>query len=277
MEMKKLALITSLALLSPQLMAQEAKPADTAAPKKANEPTERYKKAINAFSNLPEETRVEFLKKRNEAGVLFQNKRIFEALEATRELNEIFPDDPQVINLRGACYVELRDFPKAMEQFILSKEITGPSLNVVFNIGEVAFVSGDWKKSLEIFTEALSLAPEKAMQMKRLVEFKIMLSHIGLSKDESLSADQRQQHAKKAKELAALYDFRDDSPYYYYANAALQYSLDNKDKGLEYLNKGRRVYSGSAQTIASWEDTMTEFGYIKSYYGNEQKNTSPEQ
>jgi tetratricopeptide (TPR) repeat protein len=268
--MKKIALLVAIALTAPQLIAKEAATSQTPSPAK-NAPTERYKNAINAFSNLPEEVRISFLKKRNEAGILFQNKRIFETLEATRELNEVFPDDPQVINLRGACYVELRDFPKAMEQFVLSKDITGPSLNVMFNMGEVAFVSRDWNKALEIFKQALEIAPENALQMKRLVEFKILLSHIGLSNDAKLGADVRKSHAETVKAMSALYDYRDDSPFYYYANSALNYSLDNKEKGLQFLNKGRRVYSGSAQTLASWEDTMTEFGYIKSYYGNEQK------
>lgn len=268
--MKKLALIVAVALTAPQLIAQESTPTETPAPAK-NGPTERYKNAINAFSNLPKETRIAFVKQKNEAGILFQNKRIFESLEATRELIDIFPDDPQVINLRGACYVELRDFPKAMEQFVLSKDITGPSLNVLFNMGEVAFVSRDWNKSIEIFKQALEIAPENALQMKRLVEFKILLSHIGLSNDAKLGADVRKSHAETVKAMSALYDYRDDSPFYYYANSALNYSLDNKEKGLQFLNKGRRVYSGSAQTLASWEDTMTEFGYIKSYYGNEQK------
>lgn len=273
--MKKIALLAAIALTAPQLIAQESAPAETPAPAK-NGPTERYKNAINAFSNLPEEKRVAFLTKRNQAGILFQNKRIFEALEATRELNAIFPDDPQVINLRGACYVELRDFPKAMEQFTLSKDITGPSFNVIFNMGEVAFVSRDWKKSLEIFNQAIELAPANALQMKRLVEFKVLLSHIGMSEDSKLSDAERKTHTEKVKAMTALYDYRDDSPYYYYANSALQYSLGDKEQGLQFLNKGRRVYSGSAQVIASWEDTMTEFGYIKSYYGNEQKASSEE-
>lgn len=273
--MKRISLLLAVVLTAPQMIAQESTPKEIPAPAK-NEPTERFKNAINAFSNLPEETRIAFVKQKNDAGILFQNKRVFEALEATRELIAIFPDDPQVINLRGACYVELRDFPKAMEQFKLSKDITGPSINVLFNMGEVAFVSRDWKESLVIFNQALKLAPANALQMKRLVEFKIMLSHIGTSEDSKLSAEVRKSHAEKVKTMAALYDYRDDSPYYYYANSALQYSLDDKEKGLKFLNKGRRVYSGSTQTIASWEDTMTEFGYIKSYYGNEKTSDATE-
>ncbi len=272
--MKKIALFTALALSAPTLFAEE-KPEATSLPA-TKEPTAEYKKVITAFSNLPEETRLSFLKQLNEAGVLLQNKRIFEALEVTRQLNDIFPDDPQVINLRGACYVELRDFPKAMAEFARSKAITGPSFIVMFNMGEVAFVSGDWAKSLKLFTEAFKLTSEKALQMKRLIEFKIQLSHIGLSKDNFLDEADRKMHAETAKKLTALYDYTDDSPYYYYANSALAYSLDDKDNGLKFLNKGRRVYSGSPQAIAFWEDTMIEFGYIKSYYGNEQGSETEE-
>lgn len=276
--MKKIALTTAFLLSAPHLFAQEtniientpsAPAIESTADEKKSNVNPRYQQAIDAFSNLPEEKRVAFIKKRNEAGVLFQNKRIFEALEATRELIEIFPDDPQVINLRGACYVELRDFPKATEQFELSKSITGPSFNVMFNLGEVAFVAEKWTEALDQFKATLELAPEKVTQMRRLVEFKIMLCELALGKDASLSEEERKKYSTEAHRMAKLYDHTDDSPYYYYANAAINYSEDNKDEGLKWLNKGRRVYSANAQQIASWEDTLTEYGYIKSYYGND--------
>ncbi|MFC5049447.1 tetratricopeptide repeat protein [Rubritalea spongiae] len=285
--MKKIAITTALLLSYPLLFAQDTtsvegigsspelgKAAD--APSDKAQVDSRYQEVIDAFSNLPEETRVEFLKKRNEASVLFQNKRIFEALEASRELIEIFPDDPQTINLRGACYVELRDFGKATEQFELSKAITGPSFNVMFNIAEVAFVAEKWKESLQGFKDTLELAPENATQMRRLVEFKIMLCEIALGKDSSLSEEERKQHTATAKEMSQRYDYTDDSPYYYYANAAINYAEDNDTEGLNWLNKGRRVYSANAQQLASWEDTMTEYGYIKSYYGNDKAHKEDE-
>ncbi|MGJ8673625.1 hypothetical protein [Rubritalea sp.] len=285
--MKKIAIATALLLSQPHLFAQDTTSIDGAETAlsidKAAEPSSttpqvnaRYQEAIDGFSNLPEEVRLNFLKKRNEAGVLFQNKRIFEALEASRELINIFPDDPQTINLRGACYVELRDFAKATEQFELSKEITGPSFNVMFNIAEVAFVAEEWAYSLEVFAETLELAPEKATQMRRLVEFKIMLCEMALSKDSSLTEEERSQHSAEAMRMAQLYDYTDDSPYYYYANSAINYYEGNDEDGLNWLNKGRRVYSANGQQIASWEDTMTEYGYIKSYYGNDNAHNEGE-
>lgn len=271
--MKKLALFTALVASTSLAFSQgdENKESPSKeATAQANQPSETMKKAIEAFSNLPQETRNEFIKKRSEAAVLFQNKRIFEALEATGALIEIFPDDPQVLNLRGACYVEIRDFERAQVEFKRSMDITGPSVNVVFNVAEIAFVTQKWQESLDKFTEALSLAPENALQMRRLIEFKIMLSHISLSKDSSLSEADRKKHAETVKEMAAKYDFRDNSPYHYYAQSAYAYSQDDKKQGDKFLFQGRRVYSGGlAQQISAWEDTMTEYGYIKNFYGND--------
>lgn len=227
-----------------------------------------YQEAIDAFSNLPEKTRFEFMKKRKEANILFQNKRIIEALEQTRLLQEIFPSDPVAINLRGACYVEIRDFDRAREMFHQSMAITGPTINVIFNLGEVAFVSSEWQESLNKFSQALELAPENAIGMRRLIEFKILLSHIGLSNDQSLDEATRETHKQTALEISNRYDYRDDSPFTYYAKAAIQYSKGDTSGGLKERLKALRVYSASPQAISSWEDTLTEFGYVKSYYGN---------
>ena len=283
--MKKLTTLSALALTIPALFAQDAKPlADTKttdevilapeASKKADTSNvpESYKKAINDFSNLPEAKRIAFLKKRQEAGILFQNKRIIETLEATNDLKLIFEGDPQIMNLRGACYVELRDFDKATAEFEASMAITGPSLNVMFNIGEVAFVAENWKEALDTFTKARELAPDEADDMVNIIDLKLMLTHIALAKDSSLSEEDKKAHSAKVAEYSKLHSFLDDTPYFYYATAALHFSKGDKNKGKSFLDKGRRVYASNPAALASWEDTMTEYGYIQSYYGDKKAN-----
>lgn len=279
--MKKLTILSALALSIPALFAQDASlisesqsiEGTVTAPQSVTKTTkqevsESYKKAINDFSNLPEAKRLEFLKKRQEVGTLFKNKRVIEAIELTREISTIFDSDPQVLNLRGACFVELRDFTKATESFKKSMSITGPSLNVLFNIGEVAFISEKWQESLDIFTQALDLAPKKSTDMRQIIEFKIMLSHVALSKSEALSDQEKQMHLAKVAEYAKLYDFLDNSPYYYYASAAAAFSAGDQEKGNGLLGKARRVYADNPAALASWEDTMAEYGYIQSFYGD---------
>jgi hypothetical protein len=68
--------------------------------------------------------------------------------------------------------------------------------------------------------------------------------------------------------LAEKYDYLDDSPFYYYAKAAISY--DNKDliKAEEWLARAKRIFR-DPNILAPWQDTLVEFGYIKSFYGNE--------
>ena len=228
------------------------------------------KKQLTHLVTCQKKTRFAFIKKRNEANILFQNKRILEALEQTRQLQEIFPSDPVSINLRGACYVEIRNFDKAREMFHASMDITGPTINVIFNLGEVEFVSSNWNESLAKFEQALELAPERAIGMRRLIEFKLLLSHIGLSNDTNLDEATRLRHEEAASLISKKYDYRDDSPFAYYAKAAIAYSQGDDTTGRNERLKALRIYSSSPQTISSWEDTLTEFGYVKSYYGSEQ-------
>lgn len=231
----------------------------------------RYKEVIQDFSNLPEEQRMAFLKMRNEAGQLFQNKRIIEAFEVIRKMQLVFEDDPQILNLLGACYVEMRDFDKARIQFDKAKNITGPNFNVLFNIAEIAFVTGEWQTCLTQLDACSKLIPANAMQMKHLVEFKTMLCHIRLAEAESTSEADRKMHDEQITAFADKHHYLDDTPYYYYAQAALNFYKKDDTEAQRKLNAGRRVFASTPVILASWEDTMTEIGYVKSYYGNDSK------
>jgi hypothetical protein len=74
--------------------------------------------------------------------------------------------------------------------------------------------------------------------------------------------------------LAEKYDFLDDSPFYYYAKAALEYEADNMVKAEEWLAIANRIFQDPA-IIAPWQDTLVEYGYIKSFYGGEDLGETP--
>jgi len=68
--------------------------------------------------------------------------------------------------------------------------------------------------------------------------------------------------------LANKYDFLDDSPFYYYAQAAIAYESDDTIKAEEWLAICSRIFR-DPQILAPWQDTLVEFGYIKSFYGDD--------
>jgi Tfp pilus assembly protein PilF len=248
--MKAFPLFLAFALLTP-LAAQTDKPATDKKPAAANQELLPNQKE---FLNLPEATRKEFFKHLGEANRLFQEKRVFETLDVLDKATRIFADSPEILNLRGSCYVEMRAFDKAIADFNKALQLSKSNPSVEFNIGEVYFVTKEWQKCSDLFERILKDIPKEQMALGRLVEFKILLCKKKLGKDEEVKA------------LVDKYDFLDDSPYHYYAQAAVAY--ENKDliKAEEWLARAGRIFQ-DPNILAPWQDTMVEYGYIKSFYG----------
>jgi tetratricopeptide (TPR) repeat protein len=252
--MKPNFLLSLVFLISPLIAQDEAAPAsDQPAAATAPELMPNQK----AFLNLPEETRKEFIKHVGEASRLFQQKRIFETLEELDKAEKIFAESPEIMNLRGSCFVEMRAFDKALAEFKKASALSKDNPSINFNIAEVYFVTKEWQKSADLFEKILNQIPATNTALSRLVEFKILLCKKKLGKRD------------EAMILAEKYDFLDDSPFYYYAKAALAYDDNDLIKAEEWLAIAGRIFS-DPQTVAPWQDTLVEFGYIKSFYGDDE-------
>ena len=209
-----------------------------------------------AFLNLPEESRKDFVKHLSEATRLFQQKRIFETLDELEKTQKIFADSPEIYNLRGSCFVEMRAFDKALAEFEKARSYTKDNASIDFNVAEIYFVTKEWKKSLDILEKISKILPKENMALGRLVEFKMLLC----MKKLGMNAE--------AVALADKYDFLDDSPYYYFAQAALAYDKKDLVKAEEWLAIAGRIFQ-DPNVLAPWQDTMVEYGYIKSFYGDD--------
>jgi tetratricopeptide (TPR) repeat protein len=250
--MKATALLSLFVLLTPLAAQNEAAPADS-------KPAENQPALLpnqQAFLNLPEESRKNFVKHLSEANRVFQQKRIFETLEELDKAAAIFKDSPEIHNLRGSCYVEMRAFDKALAEFERALSFSKDNPSIEFNIGEVYFVTKEWQKALDVFEKVMKQLPPENIALGRLVEFKILLCKKKVGKD------------AEAAILAEKYDFLDDSPFHYYAKAALAYDEKNLIKAEEWLATAGRIFQ-DPNVLAPWQDTLVEYGYIKSFYGEE--------
>jgi tetratricopeptide (TPR) repeat protein len=255
MPMRTIYFITLLASVAP-LMAQTA----VIVPEKKASIDQTLSPNQKAFLNMPEEKRKEFAQHYNEASRLFQQKRIFEAMDEIDKAQKVFPDSPEMYNLRGSCYIEMRAFDKSLIEFEKAQKLSPTESSIKFNMAEVYFVTGEWKKSLDIFGEIFETTSSNNVAMARLIEFKMMLckKKLGL-KDEAMV-------------MSKKYDFMDDSPYHYFAEAALAYDQNNTTKAEEWLAIAARIFRTDTNTISAWQDTFVEYGYIKSFYGDDAKS-----
>lgn len=250
--MKAISLLSLSLLLTPLAAAQDTPP-PAPKPVVAKEGLLPHQQA---FLNLPEENRKEFIKHLSEANRIFQQKRIFETLDELDKASAIFKDSPEIHNLRGSCYVEMRAFDKALVEFNKAIALSKDNPSIDFNIAEVYFVTREWQKACDLFEKVLKALPPTPIALPRLVEFKILLCKKKLGKDDEVTI------------LAEKYDFLDDSPYYYFAQAALAYDAKDLVKAEEWLARAGRIFQ-DANVLAPWQDTLVEYGYIKSFYGDD--------
>lgn len=210
------------------------------------------------FNNLPEATRQEFADTMNRASQLFNQKRIFEALQATKQAGEIFENHPQQINLTGACYVEFRDFEAAKASFSKALEISPDNATVKFNLAEIAFVSNDWDDAKKRFLNLLDNAQLADGLSKELVVFKLLICELKLNNREM------------AKEYAQRYTEEDDTPFFYLAKAIFEFEQGNESEAESWLGAANRVYGRSmSNSLTAFRDAMIESGYLKSFYGGQ--------
>jgi len=230
----------------------EAKP--TEAPKQELSPNQQ------AFLNLPEEQRKDFAKHLNEASRLFQSKRIFECLDELYKAEKVFADAPEIYNLRGSCFVEFRAFDKSTIEFQKALALSPGNPSVEFNMAEVLFVTArqtnKWQEASDAFEALSKKISTENIVLGRLVEFKLLLCKVKLGKKDEVA------------KLAEKYDYLDESPYYYFAQAAIAYEKGDLLKAEEWLAMSGRIFQ-SPEVLAPWQDTLVEFGYIKSFYGDE--------
>ncbi|MFN9026331.1 MAG: hypothetical protein ACK5VX_09105, partial [Akkermansiaceae bacterium] len=108
------------------------------------------------------------------------------------------------------------------------------------------------------FQELVKILPPNSGDIFRLAEFKLLLckKKLGLNKEALILADK--------------YNYQDDSPYYYYAKAAL--AFDDKDlvAAEKWMGRAARIFR-DPRILSPWQDTMMEYGYIKGFLGGQEE------
>ena len=227
-------------------------------PKSAEAEKQKIPQWIADIRALSEEDQEKYGISAQRCKQLFDQKRVFECLAEIRKAEEIYDQNPAILNLRGACYVEFRNFDKALDAFKLALEIQKGNFNVRFNIAEIKFVSQKYQESLVELESLLKDASGDSSYagMIPLIKFKSLLCKLKLKDVDG------------AKKYIADTDFLSDSPIYYYGNAALEYNNGNSTEAEKWLARARRVFS-NPKSLGPWQDTLIEFGYIKSFYGGD--------
>lgn len=228
----------------------------------------------NRFSNLPIEVRKKYFGMKQDAYRYFSNKRTFESMMVLYEMMEIFDEDPQVFNLLGSIHIEFRNFDRAREIFTQALNLSIGDSMLLFNLAEIEFCTSNWEAALKRFEQLKKeTAGQQETELNRLISLKVMLCNLALAHSDNKKIDNPKKtiYLNTAKKLANIYNYLDDSPYYYYSQAALAFHEEDKTKASQWLTSAQNVFGSNPVSLASWNDTFIEFGYITSHYGTDEE------
>lgn len=204
------------------------------------------------FENLSLVKRKDFVNHLVEAKRLFSQKRVFETFDVLAKAKLILPDFPQLNNMFGAAYVELRDFDEAFNYFQKAYDAEPADLGVLFNIGEIFFVQAKWQQSKSYFSKVIIRSEANPSVTSKLAELKVAVCNLKLG------------FTEKAEKALEKYSYREDTPVYYYLSAVIAFEKGDKQKANEYLGIARKVFS--KQGLEPWQDCLVEANYLSSFY-----------
>lgn len=179
----------------------------------------------------------------------FAERDVRAALAVLEEAGGLYESNPDLLNLRGSCHVELRDFEKALTDFSGALEKMPHNPSILFNIAEVHFVSKRWDDATKSFTQAKDNLPPESNALRQLIDFKLMLCEVGRGNRDGFEA------------LADTNTKVHGTPLSEYTNVVRAFQAEDPDAALDALNAVAELFPG-AETRAPWNDTLVEFGYM---------------
>lgn len=179
--------------------------------------------------------------------------RFTEALAKLDEVEAVAPDHPQLPNLRGTIYLAppLRDLDRAAALFEEAAARSPGEFSSRFHRAEVEFVRHDWKAAQERLQQLLTDFPKMPQPIRHMVLFKRLVCEV--KQDRLPAAEQT---------LKDSFTFMDDTPAYYYAQAALAFARGDEVKAKDWLARAGGIFKPAERS--PYDDSLMEARWLPS-------------
>ena len=186
-----------------------------------------------------------------EQGLQAYEQRDFDsAVRLAEQADTAEPNQPQVLNLRGAILLEQQKYAEAERFFKQALKADSKFREAQFNLADVPFRNKDYAEARDRFQALLKQTPGgDKNQAAQLINFRIFLTYLLEGKD------------SRAQKLMEQFQFSGETPALYYAEAAWEFKHDNADKANDWITSARKIYpsASNAQYAAGFYD----LGWLK--------------
>lgn len=187
----------------------------------------------------------------NETYQLQQEKRYAEALDKLDQIEALAPDLSDLHNMRGSIYLTpaLRDFDKAQQLLDKAVALQPNSVAPRFNKAELLFVKHDWPAAAAAFQKLLDDFPKLQLPVRHLTVFKRLVCEVQLGQFDTAE-----------KTLKSHFTFMDDTPAYYYGNAAIAFGRKDAAKAKDWLARAQTIYK--PEEASAYLDALMEARWV---------------
>jgi tetratricopeptide (TPR) repeat protein len=181
----------------------------------------------------------------------FEQRDFDSAARLAEQADTAEPNQPQILNLRGAILLEQQKYDEAEGFFKRALKVDPKFREAQFNLADVPFRNKDYAEARDRFQALLKQTPgEDKNQAAQLINFKIFLTYLLEGKD------------SRAQKLMEQFQFSGDTPALYYAEAAWEFKHDNADKANDWITSARKIYPSASNALYS--GGFYDLGWLKS-------------
>lgn len=189
------------------------------------------------FQNLSDADKKKFISTINESKSLLKEKKYFESVYALQPASQLMPNHPEVRQIIANGDIQLERFEEASKVYASLLKEYPDNISYKFNLGETYFVRGEWNEALVHFKEVSStLENNNKNSVYYLTEFKKYISYKKLGK------------TSEAKRISSNYDYKSDSPIYYFIKAYDLLIEGNDDEAKQWVAKANRIFRAPGAT-----------------------------
>lgn len=151
--------------------------------------------------------------------------KLDEAEKQTNAAQKLYPDKPEVLNLRGAILIKRQRFDEAADQFSRALQLDPKFYAAKYNLAQVLMLENKFDDAQTKFQELQTVDPNS-----ELLQFKIVLCNVLKGQEDRSAA------------LIDAMRFPGETPAYYYARAAVLLKRGLEKDAYQYFANARKYY-----------------------------------
>lgn len=190
------------------------------------------------FSNLPKETRAEYIDLFHRAKQAYVFGDWIICYTLLEECEMIYNKNPHVWNLRAVCLIEQDKLEEAEQELLKVKKELPHDETTYMNIANLHMAKGEYQQCIDVLHNIIDSMPDPVSQnLVDILTFRIYLCHIMLGQ------------RKEAKKLVSHLSPLSDTPLYYYSQAALYISRGNRTQARQDIQAADTIFAKGNATL----------------------------